>query len=124
MLLTGTNLRAVREFHTMVSGDRQEFKRLSVRVQDNPQELLAIINQNVTRAQAERSKYVSIVVSAIERAGLGHKIRFKPETPDTTAEKVRTKNEAIEEVIKAPYFGLMERMGLAGRFIKFAAANA
>jgi len=50
MILAGIHAEATGAFYTMISGDRQDLKKKLARVQDNADELLALIKENVTDA--------------------------------------------------------------------------
>jgi len=84
MLLQGRDLEAAREYFTIITGDVQELKRLIIKAQDNPFDLLALLAQYVTSEQAEKSKFIQFVIRALEEAGYAKIIKFKPSALEST----------------------------------------
>ena len=106
MILAGIHAEATGAFYTMISGDRQDLKRQLARVQDNAEELLALIKENVTEKQAMRYGFITNIVKALEMRGYGKKIRFKESQP-LPKEDVKT-----SDLRSLPYYGILERRGL------------
>ena len=77
MLLAGTHAEAAGVFYTMISGDRQDLKGKLARVQDNAEELLALIKEHVTEEQAMRYGFIANIVKALEMKGYGGRIRLR-----------------------------------------------
>ena len=76
-MLAGIHSEAAGVFCTVISGDRQDLKGKLARVQDNAEELLALIKENVTEEQAMRYGFITNIVKALEMRGYGRRIRFK-----------------------------------------------
>jgi hypothetical protein len=109
MILAGTHAHATGIFYTMISGDRQDLKRQLARVQDNAEELLALIKENVTEEQAMRYGFITNIVKALEMRGYGKRIRFKEsQLPALPKEDVK----APDNLGSLPYPGILERRGL------------
>lgn len=106
MILAGMHAHAAGVFYAMVSGDRQDLKRKLARVQDNAEELLALIKENVTEEQAMRYGFITNIVKALEMRGYGKRIRFKESQP-LPKEDVKT-----PDLGSLPYYGILERRGL------------
>jgi hypothetical protein len=108
MLLAGTHAGAAGVFYTMISGDRQDLKGKLARVQDNAEELLALIRENVTEEQAERYGFITNIVKALEMRGYGTRIRFKetslPVLPRGDVKKL--------DLGSLPYHEILEKKGL------------
>ncbi|WP_028895663.1 hypothetical protein [Syntrophorhabdus aromaticivorans] len=108
MILAGTHAHATGIFYTMISGDRQDLKRQLARVQDNAEELLALIKENVTEEQAMRYGFITNIVKALEMKGYGKRIRFKEsQLPALPKEDVKTPDPG-----SLRYYGILERRGL------------
>ncbi len=108
MILAGMHAEAAGIFYTMISGDRQDFNKKLARVQDNAEELLALIKENVTEEQAMRYGFITNIVKALEMRGYGRRIRFK-ETPMPALPRENVKTPDLESL---PYYGILERRGL------------
>jgi len=108
MILAGTHAEATGVFYTMISGDRQDLKRKLARVQDNAEELLALIRENVTEEQAMRYGFIANIVKALEMRGYGRRIRFK-ETPLLALPREDAKKLDLGSL---PYYEILERRGL------------
>jgi len=94
MMLSGTNLGAARVYHTILSGDRQEMKRLLAKAQDCATDAIAVLN-SMTQREAVRLPFVSKVIDALERRGYGDKIRFKPE-PSRNQQRKRERLQLLQ----------------------------
>jgi hypothetical protein len=105
MLLAGTHAEAAGVFYTMISGDRQDLKGKLARVQDNAEELLALIKEHVTEEQAMRYGFIANIVKALEMKGYGGRIRFK----ETALPRGNTKRLDLGSL---PYYEILERRGL------------
>ena len=107
-MLAGIHSEATGAFYTMISGDRQDLKRKLARVQDNAEELLALIKENVTEEQAMRYGFITNIVKALEMRGYGRRIQFKqaslPALPREDAKK--------PDLGSLPYYEILERRGL------------
>ena len=79
-ILTGIRGSVARTYYTKISGDLQDLKAKVARVQDNAEELLALLKEHVTEEQAMRYGFITNVVKALEMRGYGRKIRFR-QTP-------------------------------------------
>ena len=121
MQLSGTNLGAARVYHTILSGDRQEMKRLLAKAQDCATDAIAVLN-SMTQREAVRLPFVSKVIDALERRGYGDKIRFKPEPKQEPTKKER-EAAALAALKGMPFFNVLERKGLAGTVAKSLAAR-
>ena len=108
MILAGIHAEATGVFYTMISGDRQELKGKLARVQDNAEELLALIKENVTEEQAMRYAFIANIVKALEMRGYGRRIKFK-ETLLPALPKGNTKKLDLGSL---PYYEILERKGL------------
>lgn len=95
-------------FYTMISGDRQDLKSKLARVQDNAEELLALIKENVTEKQAMRYGFITNIVKALEMRGYGRRIRFK----ETSLPALSTEDVKTPDLGALPYYGILERKGL------------
>ncbi|OPY06077.1 MAG: hypothetical protein A4E61_00090 [Syntrophorhabdus sp. PtaB.Bin184] len=109
MILAGTLEDATGAFYTMISGDRQDLNRKLARVQDNAEELLALIKEHVTEEQAMRYGFITNIVKALEMKGYGRRIRFK----ETSLPASPKKDVKIPDPGSLPYYGILERRGLA-----------
>ena len=65
-----------RHIYTKISGDLEDLKAKVARVQDNAEELLALLKEHVTEEQAMHYGFITNVVKALEMRGYGRKIRF------------------------------------------------
>ena len=92
----------------MISGDRQDLKGKLALVQDNAEELLALIKENVTEEQAMRYGFITNIVKALERRGYGRRIRFK-ETPLPALPREDVKKPDLGSLL---YDEILERRGL------------
>ena len=103
MILAGMHAEATGVFYTMISGDRQDLKGKLARVQDNAEELLALIKENVTEEQAMRYGFIANIVKALEMRGYGRRIRFK-ETPlpALPREKCEETGSRIASILRDP----------------------
>ena len=108
MILAGIHAEATGAFYTMISGDRQDLKRQLARVQDNAEELLALIKENVTEKQAMRYGFITNIVKALEMRGYGRRIRFK----ETSRPALPRENVKTPDLESLPYYGILERRGL------------
>jgi hypothetical protein len=108
MLLAGTHAGAAGVFYTTISGDRQDLKGKLARVQDNAEELLALIKENVTEEQAMRYGFIANIVKALEMRGYGERIRFK----ETPVPALPRENVGKLDLGSLPYYEILERRGL------------
>ena len=107
-MLAGIHAEATGVFYTMISGDRQDLKGKLARVQDNAEELLALIKENVTEEQAMRYGFITNIVKALEMKGYGRRIQFKqPSMPALPKERAKT-----PDLGTLPYYEILERRGL------------
>lgn len=107
-ILAGIDANVTGVFCTTISGDRQDLKGKLARVQDNAEELLALIKENVTEQQAMRYGFIMNIVKALEMRGYGRRIRFKQTSlPALPKEEVK-----IPDLRSVPYYGILERRGL------------
>ena len=107
-MLTGVASEAARVYYTVISGDRQDLKGKLARVQDNAEELLALIKENVTEEQAMCYGFITNIVKALEMRGYGRRIRFKePSLPVLPREDVKKL-----DLGSLPYYEILERRGL------------
>ena len=107
-MLAGIHAEATGVFYTMISGDRQDLKGKLARVQDNAEELLALIKENVTEEQAMRYGFITNIVKALEMKGYGRRIQFKqPFMPVLPKEHAKT-----PDLETLPYYEILERRGL------------
>lgn len=108
MILSGIHAETTGAFYTMISGDRQDLNRKLARVQDNAEELLALIKEYVTEEQAMHYGFIANIVKALEMRGYGRRIRFKQTSlPALPKEDVKT-----PDLESLPYYGILERRGL------------
>jgi len=109
MIVAGIRSQAEMVYCTQISGDRQELKAKLARVQDNAEELLALIKQNVTEEQAMRYDFITNVVKALEMRGYGGKIKFKQTSlPALPREDTKQKTD----LGSLPFYEILERRGL------------
>ena len=108
MILAGMHAEATGVFYTMISGDRQDLKGKLARVQDNAEELLALIKENVTEEQAMRYGFIANIVKALEMRGYGERIRFK----ETSVPALPRENVRKLDLGSLPYYEILERRGL------------
>ena len=107
-MLAGMASEATRVYYTVISGDRQDLKGKLARVQDNAEELLALIKENVTEEQAMRYGFITNIVKALEMRGYGRRIRFK----QTSLPVLPRKDVKTPDLASLPYYGILERRGL------------
>ena len=107
-ILTGIRGSVAQTYYTKISGDLEDLKAKVARVQDNAEELLALIKENVTEEQAMRYGFIANIVKALEMRGYGKRIRFKetrlPALPRGDAKKL--------DLGSLPYYEILERRGL------------
>ena len=108
MILAGMHAEATGVFYTMISGDRRDLKGKLARVQDNAEELLALIKENVTEEQAMRYGFITNIVKALEMRGYGGRIRFK----ETPVPALPRENVGKLDLGSLPYYEILERRGL------------
>ena len=107
-MLAGMHSEATGVYYTIISGDRQDLKGKLARVQDNAEELLALIKENVTEEQAMRYGFITNIVKALEMRGYGRRIRFK----QTSLPALPKEDVKIPDLGPLPYYGIPERRGL------------
>ena len=107
-MLGGIRSEAARIYYTKISGDRQDLKGKLARVQDNAEELLALIKENVTEEQAMRYGFITNIVKALEMRGYGRRIRFR----QAPLAVMPNEDVKIPDLGSLPYFGIPERRGL------------
>jgi hypothetical protein len=107
-ILTGIHESIARTYYTKISGDLQDLKAKVARVQDNAEELLALLKEHVTEEQAMRYGFLTNVVKALEMRGYGARIRFR-ESPLAVLPR---HDEEKMDLGSLPYYEILERRGL------------
>ena len=107
-ILTGIRGSVAQTYYTKISGDLEDLKAKVARVQDNAEELLALLKEHVTEEQAMRYSFLTNVVKALEMRGYGRKIRFR-ESPMAALPK---NDEKKRDLGSLPYYEILERRGL------------
>ena len=116
MMLTGSNLNAARHYHTILTGDRQEMKRLLAKAQDCATDAISILN-SITRNEAEKNIFINKIYNVLCEKGYGDKIRFKPE-PKPEPTKSEREAAAFAAIKSMPFFDILERRGLVAQAAK------
>jgi len=107
-ILTGIRESAARTYYTKISGDLQDLKAKVARVQDNAEELLALLKEHVTEEQAMRYGFITNVVKALEMRGYGRRIRFR----QTHLSALPREDEKKRDLGSLPFYEVLERRGL------------
>ena len=107
-ILTGIRESAARTYYTKISGDLQDLKAKVARVQDNAEELLALLKEHVTEEQAMRYGFITNVVKALEMRGYGRRIKFKP----TSLPALPMDDTHKMDLGSLPFYEILERRGL------------
>ena len=107
-ILTGIHESIARTYYTKISGDLKDLKAKVARVQDNAEELLALLKEHVTEEQAMRYGFLTNVVKALEMRGYGERIRFK----DAPMPALPRENVRKLDLGSLPYYEILERRGL------------
>ncbi len=107
-ILTGMHESIARTYHAKISGDLKDLKAKVARVQDNAEELLALLKEHVTEEQAMRYGFLTNVVKALEMRGYGVRIRFREEPPVALPRD----DEEKRDLGSLPYYEILERRGL------------
>jgi len=115
-MLTGSNLNAARHYHTILTGDRQEMKRLLAKAQDCATDAISILN-SITRNEAEKNIFINKIYNVLCEKGYGDKIRFKPE-PKPEPTKSEREAAAFAAIKSMPFFDILERRGLVAQAAK------
>ena len=95
-ILTGIRGSVARAYYTKISGDLEDLKAKVARVQDNAEELLALLKEHVTEEQAMRYGFITNVVKALEMRGYGRRM-------DDTHKM---------DLGSLPFYEILERRGL------------
>jgi len=112
MMLSGTNLKAAREFHTILTGDRQELNRLIAKAQDCAEDAISLLNNRVTKNEAMNNRFISKIYDILCEKGYGHKIRFKPEAKPEPTQRDKERI-AYANIRQMPFFDVLQRHGIA-----------
>ena len=107
-ILTGIRGSVAQTYYTKISGDLQDLKAKVARVQDNAEELLALLKEHVTEEQAMRYGFITNVVKALEMRGYGRKIRFR----QNTLAALPRDDEKKMDLGSLPFYEILERRGL------------
>ncbi len=107
-ILTGIHESIARTHYAKISGDLKDLKAKVARVQDNAEELLALLKEHVTEEQAMRYGFLTNVVKALEMRGYSTRIRFRESSPAALP-----RDDAKERDLGSlPYYEILERRGL------------
>jgi hypothetical protein len=117
MMLSGTKLKVAREYHTILTGDRQELNRLLAKAQDCAEDAISLLNSRVTKYEAENNRFISKIYDVLCEKGYGHKIRFKPEAKPEPTNKDKERI-AYANIRQLPFFDVLERHGIAAKAAK------
>ena len=107
-ILTGMYESIAQAYYTKISGDLQDLKAKVARVQDNAEEVLALLKEHVTEEQAMRYGFLTNVVKALEMRGYGTRIRFRQSPPVASPRE----DEKKRDLGSLPYYEILERRGL------------
>jgi hypothetical protein len=107
-ILTGIRGSVAQTYYTKISGDLEDLKAKVARVQDNAEELLALLKEHVTEEQAMRYGFITNVVKALEMRGYGRRIKFKP----ASLPALPTDDAKKRDLGSLPFYEILERRGL------------
>ena len=107
-ILTGIHESIARTYYTKISGELKDLKAKVARVQDNAEEVLALLKEHVTEEQAMRYGFLTNVVKALEMRGYGTRIRFRQSPPVVLPRE----DEKKRDLGSLPYYEILERRGL------------